>query len=240
MVARKEAKHCRKHVVKTAEHLANIGAALRGRIFSDEHKRSLSESRSGGGSKSRTCEWCGQQFSVDKGSSAVRFCSRACGYAQRQGEAAPNWNSAIPTIQCAVCGDVFRLLALSEADSRKTCSYACKNILQRKNQRTKGTNIERAMQAALDRSGLAYIAQHGIARIATVDFFLPTANAVIFCDGDYWHGLPDKIERDARQTMRLEEMGYTVHRFLGSTILKDVDACVLRVREASLSRTSDR
>lgn len=243
MLSRKEAVHCRKHVVKTDEHLKKIRDALKGRIISEDHRKKISEKRRNMAKHprrplTRVCEYCNQTFTVTKETSKTRFCSRECGYDQRRGERAKNWMPDRPTITCVICQTSIQLPSRSLKLTRKTCSYTCKNILQRKNQRTKSTDIELAMQAALDRHGIEYVAQYGIARIATVDFYLPSINSIIFCDGDYWHSLPIHIERDIRQTKLLTELGYTVHRFLGSEILRNVDLCVQRVQEESSSNTS--
>lgn len=104
----------------------------------------------------------------------------------------------------------------------------------------KPTNIEKAIETALSNTGTEYVREHGIPKVATVDFFLPALNAIIFCDGDYWHSLPDKVKRDAKQTQQLMDMGFTVHRFLGSVILENPEACVQHVLSESPSRTSDK
>lgn len=85
------------------------------------------------------------------------------------------------------------------------------------------------MAIALAAHDIAYDEQVGLCNVATVDFYLPTTRTVIFCDGDYWHNLPDHVERDQRQTAILEAAGYRVFRFWGSEILADVDACVARL-----------
>jgi very-short-patch-repair endonuclease len=235
LVARKDAKHCRKHAVKTPEHIAKVAAANRGKRRSAAVRQRISELRRAPGETTRTCPACSGTFTVDKPSRSQRFCSRACGYAQRRGEAAPNWATDMPMFDCVVCGAEERQDARTV--KRETCSYACKNILQRRRQPNKATDIERLTEAALQRRGWQYEAQVGIPGGGTVDFLLPGPQVVICCDGDYWHRLPGVPEKDARQTAHLESVGYRVFRFWGVEIKADVEACLDRIpRQAEVSR----
>lgn len=96
-------------------------------------------------------------------------------------------------------------------------------------QRTKSTNIEVAFASALREKGYTFDEQVPICNASVVDFFIPSINAVVFCDGDYWHNLPEHIEKDKRVTATIEAGGYRVFRFWGSEILNDVQSCVLRI-----------
>lgn len=118
------------------------------------------------------------------------------------------------------------------------CSYVCKNIYQRRRQKTKGTDIERLMLAAFAGAGVAYEFQFPVPRICTADFYLPATHTIVFCDGDYWHSLPDHIARDNRQTAALQKRGYRVVRFLGSAIKADPEACAAVAARLSTSGTS--
>lgn len=224
----KDAKHCQKHRIVTPEHQARINASLRGRTLSDETKAKISKSRIKGGTIDRTCQHCQKPFKVVKPSSKVRFCSRSCGYAQRQGDNASNWVDDMPQSTCRVCGNEIR--SHSKTIVRHTCSYTCKAIWQLTHQKNKGTNIERATEAELIKRKWEYQSQVALCNIAVVDFFLPNINTVIFCDGDYWHSLPGKAEHDAYQTATLQSNGYAVFRFLGSQILSDIESCLNQIK----------
>ena len=73
------------------------------------------------------------------------------------------------------------------------------------------TSIERAVQAVLRGLGIAFEAN---ARIGfyIVDVYIPSKNLVIECDGDYWHNLPGRKERDAERDAWLMEVGFNVLR----------------------------
>ena len=226
----KGALHCRRHTVKTPEHQAKIAAALRGRSPTPQQRLRMSLAKRGPGELERVCVECGARFSVAKPSRQQRFCSQACGYRHRRAEGAPNWRPDMPLKTCRVCGRSFRLAAATIGDRRFTCSHTCKNVWQKSHQPNRATDIERVVSGALDELGWSYVSQAALCAVAVADFYLPDLRAAVFCDGDYWHDLPGKRERDARQTAILRAAGYAVYRFKGSDILADVGACLAAIR----------
>lgn len=49
----------------------------------------------------------------------------------------------------------------------------------------------------LDKLGVEYVYQFEAKDIGRFfDFYIPSANLIIECDGDYWHGNPDKYSED--------------------------------------------
>ena len=230
MVARKEALHYSHHRIYTAEHKARISMALKGQIKTPETRRRISLARTGSGDKERVCPTCQNVFVVSKPSSKVRFCSCKCGYKNRQGDKAKCYRHDMPTIVCRVCGKIVRLPAISMAGKRFTCSYQCKNIWQLTHQKNKGTDIERAMEAALLAHSIKFIPQFALCNVTVSDFYLPDSNAAIFCDGDYWHSSLKRQTRDARQRNILKSNGFQVFIFKGSEILADVNKCIAQIK----------
>jgi len=76
-------------------------------------------------------------------------------------------------------------------------------------QRKSATWIELAVRDALTAAGVAFLFQHPINRWM-VDFFLPEKNLILECDGDYWHSLPGRKERDEKRDQDLAALGYRV------------------------------
>ena len=84
----------------------------------------------------------------------------------------------------------------------------------------KDTKPELRMEALLKSLGVEYQKQVPLFNIARVDFYVPSKNLVIQCDGCFWHGCPihnpnwtKSQERDANQDKVLQENGLIVVRF---------------------------
>ena len=63
----------------------------------------------------------------------------------------------------------------------------------------KPSSIELKVKEQLDMINIKYIQQKRVyngERCFFLDFYIPSLKLVIECNGDYWHNLPDKIERD--------------------------------------------
>ena len=70
------------------------------------------------------------------------------------------------------------------------------------------SSIELKMKDELDRLEVKYIHQKPIANGKFIlDFYLPEHRLVIECNGDYWHSLPDRIERDKNLRRYVERKG---------------------------------
>lgn len=237
MVARKEATNCRKHVPRTREWIEKQANSVRGRKRSEEVKAKLRAIHTGPGNINRTCEHCCEKFTTKKPSSKQRFCSSSCGYANRSGEKASNWNNNISIITCSICGEQFR--PTNSTTSRYTCSDRCRGIRTKKNQKNKNTNIEVIMRNALICNNISFIEQYIVPKVGIPDFFIPKNNVIVFCDGDYWHSIPSRIEKDTKQTHTLEKMGYLVFRFLGSEIISNLDLCIASLINHEQQNTLD-
>lgn len=90
------------------------------------------------------------------------------------------------------------------------------------------TSIEIIMQKALNLNGIKFEKHKPfklIKRYTRPDIFIEP-NICVECDGDYWHRLPDHIERDNIVNFELRNRGYIVLRFWEKDINKDVQQCV--------------
>lgn len=90
----------------------------------------------------------------------------------------------------------------------------------------KDTSIEVSMQQELNRRGIAYETHIPVCGVCQPDMIFPEKKVVIQCDGDYWHNLPEMIEKDRRQDKVLRENGWQVLRFWEHDINNDVSQCV--------------
>ena len=74
----------------------------------------------------------------------------------------------------------------------------------------KPSSIEIKVQEQLDEIGLRYVQQkrvHNGERYFFLDFYVPSLKLVIECNGDYWHSLPEKVERDKNLKKYVEFTG---------------------------------
>ena len=111
--------------------------------------------------------------------------------------------------------------------------------------RGKNTGIERKLRKALTDKGIRY-RLYSNKVMGHPDILLPSVKTAIFCDSEFWHGY--QFEENVQQLERLNEYwlakirrnmardvevnnelrreGYTVLRFWGKQIEKDIDAVV--------------
>jgi len=120
------------------------------------------------------------------------------------------------------------------------------------------TSIELAFRKALWRNGVRYRKNlKGLP--GKPDIVVAGHKIAIFCDGEFWHGkdwnlakeklksrrdfwvkkIERTIERDTENERRLEAQGWTVMRFWGRDIEKNLDLCVADVLDAILQARVD-
>lgn len=131
---------------------------------------------------------------------------------------------------CIICEQAF--LAKPGNVKRgggQICSPICHGIRAAKLTPKKSTNIERAIEAELIKAGLCYEPQKALIGQTIADFYLPDSNAVVYCDGKYWHSRPEAIKRDARQNEALALNGFKVFRFTEAEIHSSPAECVRRL-----------
>ncbi len=63
-----------------------------------------------------------------------------------------------------------------------------------------------------------------------IDFAVPHLNIAIELDGHEYHKTKEQRTNDAKRERYLQESGWTVIRFTGSEIFKDVEGCVNQTR----------
>lgn len=109
------------------------------------------------------------------------------------------------------------------------------------------TKIEVIMRKALWNKGIRYRKNFKVCSCKP-DIVLTKYKIAIFCDGDFWHGndkytvkhnakfwnekIKTNIERDLRNTIELRDNGWTVLRFWGTEIKKDLDNCITEILKA--------
>lgn len=116
---------------------------------------------------------------------------------------------------------------LSEEHKRKLREAHVK-FLSSGSVKRKGTSIEVAIENELRRRGITCIPQAAVEGISVADFLIPP-KTVIQCNGDYWHGLPKRKNKDSNQDFLLVFRGYKVFRFSEKEIRRSPKRCVNKI-----------
>lgn len=116
--------------------------------------------------------------------------------------------------------------------------------------KSKNTKIELLLGKALWASGLRY-RKNCKDIFGKPDFCFKSKKIAIFCDSEFWHGkkfldgekfktnvdfwetkIKRNIERDKEVNIHLKINGWTVLRFWGKEIEKNLNSCIDKVKEA--------
>lgn len=98
---------------------------------------------------------------------------------------------------------------------------------------TKLSPIEESFKAECNRAGISFDTQEQVSRYRT-DFLDKSRKLVIELDGHEDHKSKEDRTYDAKRDRQLQRDGYTVIRFTGSEIFKDVAWCVEEVKQTLL------
>jgi len=123
--------------------------------------------------------------------------------------------------------------------------------------RSNGTSIELLLCKALWREGIRY--RKNLKTLpGKPDIAITKYKIAVFCDGEFWHGknwesnknkikenhdfwvakIERNIARDNKNEKKLANMGWTVLRFWGRDIKKNLNECVNEIKEAIYERTN--
>ena len=94
---------------------------------------------------------------------------------------------------------------------------------------TKDTSIEIALQMGLDDKNIIYEKHLPVCNCCQPDIIFPKKKIAIFADGDYWHNLPNVIEKDRRQENILKENNWGILRFWEHDIKNNLDICINKI-----------
>lgn len=94
---------------------------------------------------------------------------------------------------------------------------------------TKMTGIEKLFRDAFAELGLNPIMHKTMFGRFQPDFVFVAERVIVQADGDYWHSRPRGIIQDARFDKAAKKANWTVLRFKGSEINRDLEACVEKV-----------
>ena len=200
-----------------------------------------SQSRKGSGSPAwkgeapiRKCKMCGSVIVPLVPGTRLRkfmFCSFECQGRYRSevliGPKSSMWKGGKVEVSCKICDRKFSVFPfVIRKGEGNFCSQSCSSINTKINSKKSGTSIEIKMGLELTRRGIKFSTQYPIWKAKTIPDFLINPNICIYCDGDYWHNLPENKEKDAKQNIMLSKLGYVVYRFWEHEINSDIKKCV--------------
>ncbi|WP_163531471.1 NUMOD3 domain-containing DNA-binding protein [Halobacillus ihumii] len=108
--------------------------------------------------------------------------------------------------------------------SKEEKENALKKRIEYWNKNTTSTTIEIAMQELLDQLNIEYDTQVYFTDGKNnffADIWVPSKNTIIECNGDYWHSLPDRIERDKKLQDYCDQQGVKLFWCWESDIKQD-------------------
>lgn len=122
------------------------------------------------------------------------------------------------TYKCEWCGEEtppkshYVSTMIEQGEQKAFCSESC--VLMYGRNQLKGirkdggmTSIERKVSKALEIDSTIFMQEFPIG-IYFADFYIPEHNVLIECDGDYWHSLPEVVERDIRKNQYYDDHGF--------------------------------
>ncbi len=178
-----------------------------------------------GGRDSRMCPKCKKVFTIYP-NSPQHFCSQECaGIARNR-----------VTISCAHCEKEFTTTPTLLKRGRRFCSRHC--MFAYKGQ----SSIEKLLAKELRQRGIdfehQYHIENGNPKGWWIDFAFPDHKLAIEADGNYWHSIPEIIEKDARKDANLQSQGWTILRFTGDEIRESPAACVDEIVKVLKTKTA--
>lgn len=123
--------------------------------------------------------------------------------------------------------------------------------------RGQNTEPERRLRSALWAAGLRFRV-HAVTPVGRPDVVFPTRQLAVFIDGCFWHGCPlhyvrprsrldhwtgklrINVDRDRRQTLELESLGWRVLRVWEHEVYEELSEVVQKIRQALESPEPER
>lgn len=177
-----------------------------------------------------TCEICGKKYYVSPArKDKSKYCSKGCDAIARSRVTGVNHHLYTSVeVPCANCGEItVKKLASIRNYHLQFCSRRCVGAYCKSHQSGR-SGIELIMRDQLRAASIEFIEQYGH-KHGVADFFV-APNLIIECDGEYWHRLPEAIERDKRKDAALKSEGFNILRFWENEIHAHPTECVNEIR----------
>lgn len=184
----------------------------------------------------KECNFCGKEFKCfQKDAARRRFCSQNCMIQWRDSDARAHLRKTVAKIPCTCqwCGQKFERYPSELAEGRGI--YCSKNCVGAATAAAMGTacesQLERNFAQSLRESGLVFETQFKF-RHFLLDIAFPEERLAVEVDGDYWHNLPNIVQKDKRKDAALREEGWKVVHIWEKEINSDLARAKQRVFDA--------
>ena len=84
----------------------------------------------------------------------------------------------------------------------------------------KDTSLELKVKTYLDEQKIPYIHPFNVRNRYQSDFFLPSPNLIVECDGAYWHSSIEAKKRDEIRDIYIKKQGFDILRLKEEEIIK--------------------
>lgn len=187
----------------------------------------------------KKCKYCGKKIELTPSQiGRKKFCSVECADKYKStliGEDNPRYepNKRVEKI-CEWCGEKFKILKSrlkrEDRNDGKFCSRQCTAAWINRNRQNRVSKLEKGFAKNLRDEGLEFETQFPIKGFS-IDIAFPEKEIAVEVDGEYWHSLPNVIEKDKRKDKRLKNKGWKVVHVRGKTIRNNLNKAINKVKE---------
>lgn len=184
--------------------------------------------------RKKSCERCGTSFEVlASAEHHRRFCSQECMIQWRDAPERANDRVRVGKVplRCQWCSNgMERWPSQIKAGRGRFCSKECNGAWCAQNQ-VRESQLERNFAERLRQAGLVFETQFKF-RHYVLDIAFPEIKLAVEVDGDYWHTLPNIIEKDKRKDSALLSAGWRVLHIWEKEIRSALPYALQRVFDA--------
>ncbi len=188
----------------------------------------------------KKCHYCGKEIKLIPSSVRERnFCSVECVNKYKStltGKDNPQYEADKHVKRiCEWCKEEFEIYKCwtnkSHRNEGRFCSRACKMAWINKNRQNRVSKLEKGFAKKLKNESLVFEAQYPIKGFS-IDIAFPKKKLAVEVDGEYWHSLPNVIEKDKRKDKQLKDRGWEVIHVGEKLIRNNLDKAINLVKEA--------
>jgi len=185
------------------------------------------------------CQECNITFNVNGNRIKRKFCSRTC-YQKDWIKRIAGWNKNTSGLQIAWNKNLTKETDERVAKYTKSMTATVQKQFKSGKRKVNGfrhfkeTDIENILAKQLNLEKIKF--QRNVPIVLKhfttyPDLYIEKSKLCIYADGEYWHNYPNLNQRDIQVNVELTKVGYTVLRFWGKEIKKELSNCITKIKE---------